>query len=368
MYTCRIHSSLLVERQVKDEENTKNSAFIEDVHLHILYNRPCKHYSLCMFSVQDTRYKHNPLWLPSDPIVSHANKDQERFPSTHRKGPYCCQQMAAVWFGTKSCRLALNSDISSEVIRPKTRGPLLYVQNKHGVCRSKESKCSVNISCRICVFGVKWSWTCPGAAETKNKSSVGSMWAATKKVIMFEHLRGGGGGGNYSVKIADVFSNWEKKGVESLLSFSVYLPSLKAAIQRVLNISSLSTGAFEQLQNQQIEPLNNVSAVWGRKMIWLPLKWLPNWRRGRFEWNPKTEKKTWFLSDIEDNWIDCFSDTNGQILERKGTCVVTVGLIMWRPLGRLVRSGRVGWLVVIAIGHAWLDSGQRHSHTPLWGN
>lgn len=95
----------------------------------------------------------------------------------------------------------------------------------------------------------------------------------------------------------------------------------------------------------------------GRK--WFGSYWslLPNWRRkGRFEWNPKTEKRKKKTGEIffstpldnKDKWMDCISDTNGQIWERKRPCVVTVGPIMWRPLGRPVGYGRAGWLVVIA--------------------
>lgn len=131
-----------------------------------------------------------------------------------------------------------------------------------------------------------------------------------------------------------------------------------------------------QLQNLRIEPLSylstmcvkNAQKTYNYKRIWSGSYWslLPNCRKSMFESNRKRSFFFYPPSDNKDKWMDCFSDTNGQIWERKRPCVVTVGPIMWRPLGRPVGSGRAGWLVVIARSRL-IGQWSTHTATPLCG-
>ena len=100
---------------------------------------------------------------------------------------------------------------------------------------------------------------------------------------------------------------------------------------------SLPTGEFVQLENQRIEPLNCVSTMCAlniQKEDLAPIEvYFLIGGRGRFDFNPKKQKKQQQFPLITriNGWI--VSETQmDRFLERKRPCVVTVGPIMWRPL------------------------------------
>lgn len=183
------------------------------------------------------------------------------------------------------------------------------------------------------------------------------MYAATKKVIMFVHLW------KIFCEERSVFSilRGKKRGKFSHFYLFFFFLNQTAGKQRGKAQESSGKihchqGSLCSSRNLWIEPLNSLSTMCVlKKQDTKRRRWfgscgspLPNGRKEMFGRNPKTEKKQKKQRDKKDKWMDCFSDTNRQIWERKRPCVVTVGLIMWRPLGRPVGSGHAGWLVVIA--------------------
>lgn len=205
------------------------------------------------------------------------------------------------------------------------------------------------------------------------------MYAATKKVIMFVHLW------KIFCEERSVFSILRKKKRGKFSHFYLlffFFLNQTAGKQRGKAQESSGKihchqGSLCSSRNLWIEPLNSLSTMCVlKKQDTKRRRWfgscgspLPNGRKEMFGRNPKTEKNkktTKKNSEITkiNGWIvfrtqiDRFERERDHVWWQLVSSCDAPLADQW-DLGMLV-----GWLSLL--GHAWLDNGQRHSHTPLW--